>query len=49
MDGRVAGIIAILIAAAIAPSLGKIDQAFQFIQEYTGFVTPGVMAIFVFA
>jgi SSS family solute:Na+ symporter len=44
--GRLAGIIATLIAAAIAPSLGRIDQAFQFIQEYTGMVSPGITAVF---
>jgi SSS family solute:Na+ symporter len=28
--------------------LGQLDQAFQFIQEYTGFISPGVFAIFFF-
>jgi SSS family solute:Na+ symporter len=26
--------------------LGGIDQAFQFIQEYTGIVSPGILAVF---
>ena len=30
----------------MAPSLGTLDQAFQFIQEFTGFISPGVVAIF---
>ena len=30
----------------MAPLLGGIDQAFQFIQEYTGVVSPGILAIF---
>jgi SSS family solute:Na+ symporter len=47
--GRIASALALLIAGVIAPQLGGIQQVFQFIQEYTGFVTPGVMAIFVFA
>jgi len=28
--------------------LGSLDQAFQFIQEFTGFITPGICAIFLF-
>ena len=26
--------------------LGNLDQAFQYIQEYTGFISPGVVAVF---
>lgn len=44
--GRVAVIIAMLIAALIAPALASLDQAYQFIQEYVGFFSPGVLAIF---
>ncbi len=44
--GRISGIIATLIAATIAPFLGRLDQAFQFIQEYTGMVSPGITAVF---
>ncbi|HCD88768.1 MAG TPA: sodium/glucose cotransporter, partial [Algoriphagus sp.] len=39
---------AFFIAALVAPALGQLDQAFQFIQEYTGFISPGVFAIFFF-
>ncbi|MGY6520655.1 MAG: sodium/sugar symporter [Mongoliitalea sp.] len=46
--GRLAAIVAFVVAALIAPALGTLDQAFQFIQEYTGFVSPGVFAIFFF-
>ena len=35
-----------IIASITAPLLGGIDQAFQFIQEYTGVVSPGILAIF---
>ncbi|NQZ78091.1 MAG: sodium/glucose cotransporter, partial [Ekhidna sp.] len=35
-----------LIACVMAPVLGGIDQAFQFIQEYTGVVSPGILAVF---
>jgi SSS family solute:Na+ symporter len=45
--GRISGIVAMLIAVVCAPLLGSIDQAFQFIQEYTGMISPGVTAIFV--
>jgi hypothetical protein len=35
-----------LIAVIMAPLLGVIDQAFQFIQEY-GVVSPGILAVFI--
>ncbi|MEQ9440663.1 MAG: sodium/sugar symporter [Cyclobacteriaceae bacterium] len=46
--GRIVVFVAFIIACVVAPALGVLDQAFQFIQEYTGFVSPGVFAIFVF-
>ncbi|MFN3800116.1 sodium/sugar symporter [Belliella pelovolcani] len=46
--GRITAAVAFIIAAIIAPALGQLDQAFQFIQEYTGFISPGVFAIFFF-
>lgn len=46
--GRITAIVAFVIAAIVAPALGQLDQAFQFIQEYTGFISPGVFAIFFF-
>ena len=45
--GRIAASSAILIAILAArPLLGNLDQAFQYIQEFSGFVTPGVTVIF---
>lgn len=44
--GRASIIISMVIAAVIAPSLRTLDQAYQFIQEYVGFIAPGVLAIF---
>jgi len=45
--GRIAASVAILLAMLTArPLLGKSDQAFQYIQEYTGFFTPGITVIF---
>jgi len=46
--GRTVAVVAITVAALMAyPLLGAIDQAFQYIQEYTGFISPGVLAVFV--
>jgi solute:Na+ symporter, SSS family len=44
--GRWAVIISMVIAAVIAPALSNLEQAYQFIQEYVGFFSPGVLAIF---
>ncbi|HBK83014.1 MAG TPA: sodium/glucose cotransporter [Flavobacterium sp.] len=45
--GRITSAIALTLGAIIAPLLGGINQAFQFIQEYTGVVSPGILAIFI--
>lgn len=45
--GRLAAGAALVIACIMAPLLGGIDQAFQFIQEYTGIVSPGILAVFI--
>ena len=45
--GRISAAIALIIAIFIAPMLGNLGQAFQFIQEYTGIVSPGILAVFV--
>jgi SSS family solute:Na+ symporter len=47
-SGRVVTVISLLIAIPMVPLLGNFDQAFQFIQEYTGFVSPGIFCIFFF-
>ena len=44
--GRLVVIVSMAIAALVAPSLQRLDQAYQFIQEYVGFIAPGVLAIF---
>ena len=44
--GRISALAALIIASIMAPLLGGIDQAFQFIQEYTGVVSPGILAVF---
>ena len=45
--GRIAAAVSIVLAMATArPLLGSLDQAFQYIQEFSGFVTPGITVIF---
>ncbi len=46
--GRVVVVVSMIIAVIIAPFLG-IDKkgGFEFIQEYTGFVSPGIFAMFI--
>jgi SSS family solute:Na+ symporter len=46
MVGRWAVAISMTIAAIVTPALKSLDQAYQFIQEYVGFISPGVLAIF---
>ncbi|MDH3532124.1 MAG: sodium/sugar symporter [Gammaproteobacteria bacterium] len=48
--GRTVSLSALIIASIVArPLLGNFDQAFQYIQEFTGFFTPGIVAIFLLA
>lgn len=47
MVGRIAALVAMTLAVITAkPLLGQFDQAFQYIQEFTGFFTPGIVVIF---
>lgn len=45
--GRSFGILSLLTAVVLAPMLSNLEQAFQFIQDFTGFISPGALAIFV--
>ncbi|MBO9616143.1 MAG: sodium/sugar symporter [Dyadobacter sp.] len=45
--GRYTIYVAMGIGVLIAPQLRVLDQAYQFIQEYSSFITPGVFAIFI--
>jgi SSS family solute:Na+ symporter len=46
--GRIVAVTAMVLAMICAkPLLGNFDQAFQYIQEFTGFFTPGIVVIFV--
>ena len=45
--GRITAVVAVIIGIIMAkPLLGKAEQAFQFIQDFTGFFTPGIVVIF---
>ncbi len=44
--GRIVALISLIIATIVAPQLKTLDQAYQYIQEYTGFIYPGVFLIF---
>ncbi|WP_316826545.1 sodium/sugar symporter [Pedobacter miscanthi] len=48
LTGKIAVVIAMALGVLIAPHLG-IDKkgGFQYIQEYTGFVSPGIFAMFI--
>jgi SSS family solute:Na+ symporter len=48
LSGRIVTVVSLLLAIPMVPILGNFDQAFQFIQEYTGFVSPGIFCIFFF-
>lgn len=45
--GRITVIVALVIAIVVAPALNSMPQMFQYIQEYTGVVSPGILAVFV--
>lgn len=44
--GRITVIVALAIAVFVAPALEVMPQMFQYIQEYTGIVSPGILAVF---
>ncbi|MFT2009089.1 sodium:solute symporter family transporter [Pontibacter sp. 13R65] len=44
--GRIIAMLALAIAAAVAPQLQTMDQVYQYIQEYTGYIYPGTIVVF---
>lgn len=44
--GRISASIALITAVIVAPQLDNVPQVFQYIQEYTGMVSPGILAVF---
>jgi len=47
--GRVAVVAGLVIAVAVAPLLDSFESLFQYIQEFTGLFTPGILVIFLVA
>ena len=45
--GRITAVVALFVAIAVSPLLSSMDQMFQYIQEYTGLVSPGILAVFI--
>jgi len=46
--GRIVSAAALITAALIAPALSSLGRIFAFIQEYSGYIFPGVLSIFLF-
>ena len=46
--GKITAAVALFIGVIVAPTLANLDQVFQYIQEYTGFISSGVTAVFIF-
>ncbi len=44
--GRITTACALILAVCVAPFVAEMGKLFSFIQEYTGFVTPGVFCVF---
>lgn len=44
--GRLSAVVALVIGVILAPQLDSLGQVFQYIQEYTGVVSPGILAVF---
>jgi SSS family solute:Na+ symporter len=46
--GRIFVIIFVLLAALVAPKLDNFESIFAYIQEFQGFISPGLLAVFIF-
>ncbi|MDZ7680502.1 MAG: hypothetical protein U5J63_02040 [Fodinibius sp.] len=44
--GRISASVALITAILVAPQLDNVPQVFQYIQEYTGMVSPGILGVF---
>ena len=44
--GRLTAAVALVVAGCLASLMASFDQMFQYIQEYTGLVSPGILAVF---
>lgn len=46
--GRILVLVFVLLAASFAPKLNAFRSIFAYIQEFQGFISPGILAVFVF-
>ncbi|HXA01430.1 MAG TPA: hypothetical protein VNW99_05540, partial [Cytophagaceae bacterium] len=46
--GRITTAVSLIIGALVAPNISKFGGGFKFIQEFTGFFSPGIFVIFIF-
>lgn len=46
--GRIFVVIFVLLSAFVAPSLDNFHSIFAYIQEFQGFISPGILAVFIF-
>ena len=46
--GRIFVVIFVILAALVAPRLDNFQSIFKFIQEFQGFISPGILAVFIF-
>ncbi len=46
--GRVFVVIFVILAGLVAPSLDNFTSIFAYIQEFQGFISPGILAVFIF-
>ncbi|QQL45150.1 sodium:solute symporter family transporter [Sulfuriroseicoccus oceanibius] len=46
--GRVFVILFVILAGLIAPALNNFSSIFAYIQEFQGFISPGILAVFIF-
>jgi SSS family solute:Na+ symporter len=46
--GRIFVVIFVFLAALIAPKLDNFSSIFAYIQEFQGFISPGILAVFIF-
>ncbi len=46
--GRLFVVIFVILAALVAPKLNDFESIFSYIQEFQGFISPGILAVFIF-
>jgi solute:Na+ symporter, SSS family len=46
--GRIFVVVFVILAALVAPYLSNFSSIFSYIQEFQGFISPGILAVFIF-